>query len=153
MTCDQMKIEEFKADKAHEEELTRATVQFEHAAMRPVFLLNGGALIAALTFLGHAHPSASWQILAALGAWVFGLSAAGLAAWFGYRSQLCFRKAWSRKIEGDKAAQINFGRKAKRCRSLWGAFIICSLALFAAGGSLAVWFLYLGLSSPPPPAT
>jgi hypothetical protein len=60
---EQLKIEKFKAEAARELELTRLTGQFEHAAMRPAYLLNGGALIASLTYRGHVlepnkhHPS------------------------------------------------------------------------------------------------
>ncbi len=67
---------------------------FEHGALRPLYFLNGGALLAVMTFLGTVaaadHPSVTLNFgwtLAALATWAFGLFAAALAAAFGYLSQ------------------------------------------------------------------
>ena len=46
------KLVRYKAIRAHELELNRATGAFEHAALRPVVILNGGALVAFLSLLG-----------------------------------------------------------------------------------------------------
>lgn len=83
----------YKAVRAHELELNRATAAFEHAVLAPLYLLNGGAVVAFLTLLGAASASDSrldietgWAV-AAMTSWALGLLAAALATWFGYRAQ------------------------------------------------------------------
>ena len=49
---DKYSVEIFNAVKEHELELNRATAAFEHAALRPGIILNGGAAVAFLTLLG-----------------------------------------------------------------------------------------------------
>src|SRR5512143_171398 len=125
MTCNgELEIEKFKAKAAHELELTRATAQFEHAAMRPLYLLNGGALIATLTYLGHALGSdkpepTRWAILTALALWLSGLLFAGLTAQFGYNSQWNFLKAYRRKLDQKDEAQREFASKGHCNRVKW----------------------------------
>jgi hypothetical protein len=45
-------LERYKALRAHELELNRATAEFERAVLQPLFLLNGGASVAVLGLLG-----------------------------------------------------------------------------------------------------
>ncbi len=45
-------LEEYKALRAHELMLNERTSEFERAALQPLFLLNGGAVVAFLTLLG-----------------------------------------------------------------------------------------------------
>jgi len=45
-------IERYKAMHAYVVELVRATVAFEHAAVKPLFILNGGALVVVFALLG-----------------------------------------------------------------------------------------------------
>jgi len=47
-------LDVYNAVRAHELELNRATAAFEHAVLSPLYLLNGGALVAFLTLLGAA---------------------------------------------------------------------------------------------------
>jgi hypothetical protein len=79
----------YKAERAHELMLNQATSAFEHAAIAPLLVLNGGGAVAFLTLLGavsdpKARLSAStgWAIAAAV-AWAVGLILAALAASFG----------------------------------------------------------------------
>jgi hypothetical protein len=46
------RLEEYKALRAHELMLNERTSEFERAALQPLFLLNGGAVVAFLTLLG-----------------------------------------------------------------------------------------------------
>ncbi len=71
---------------------------FEHAALKPLFLLNGGALVVAVGFMGAAlsrwvpPTDAITAIQNAIYLWSGGLVAAALAAFAGFRSQLSFHK-------------------------------------------------------------
>jgi hypothetical protein len=49
----------YQAQRAHELELNKATAAFEHALVSPLFLLNGGAVVAFLTLLGAASAKDS----------------------------------------------------------------------------------------------
>ncbi len=139
MTDDnEFKIEKFKADASHELELMRATIQFEHAAMRPAYLLNGGALIASLTYLGHRHDLTMWAIIVAVALWLFGLLSAGLATQFGYKSQWSFLKAYRQKIDGNDAGKLQFSQNGHCHRSKWSVCIFASLACFGAGSVFAL---------------
>jgi hypothetical protein len=77
-----------------EYEMIRPMAAFEHAALRPLFLLNGGALVAYLTLFGAlGKDEFEFLFLAlAVGGWVFGLCLATLAAFFAALSQFAFRK-------------------------------------------------------------
>ncbi len=48
----QRRIEHFKARLSAGIELQRATAAFEHAAIKPLYLLNGGAAVAMLALYG-----------------------------------------------------------------------------------------------------
>jgi hypothetical protein len=50
--------EVYGAVRGHELMLNQATAAFEHAALTPLFLLNGGATVAFLTLLGAASGKA-----------------------------------------------------------------------------------------------
>jgi hypothetical protein len=92
-------VEIYRAYRAHELELNRATSAFEHAALAPLYLVNGGAVVAFLTLLGATSSEQSelqvatgWALGAAI-AWSLGLLAVTLAARAGYESQRGFTKA------------------------------------------------------------
>ena len=83
-------------------EVLRANIAFEHAALRPAYMLNGGALIVFLALFGTIitsdDPSQVLHEPLAIGAmvvWVLGLMGAVSSTVFGYYSQLAFR------LEGD----------------------------------------------------
>ncbi|MCH8111937.1 MAG: hypothetical protein IH905_08295 [Proteobacteria bacterium] len=145
--------EKYRAFAAQHLEIFKATVAWEHAILKPPFLLNGGALIAVLTFLGHvwtADPSqnlvvSKWLMILAMILWVLGLVAAGAATLFGYESQFAFLKAFRRRKEADdkddpelEALADTFGRKGATTRRIWKGGVIASLSFFGIGAVLAI---------------
>ena len=84
-------LEIFKSVQEHELELNKATSAFEHAALRPGIILNGGAAVAFVTLLGavkNVPPSFHTPLAAeAIMAWGVGLFFAALATAFGWISQ------------------------------------------------------------------
>jgi hypothetical protein len=91
-------LEVYKAERAHELMLNQATSAFEHAAIAPLLVLNGGGAVAFLTLLGAvSNPSSrfsastGWAVAAAI-AWAVGLVLAALAASFGLGSQRAFSR-------------------------------------------------------------
>jgi hypothetical protein len=88
-----------------EYEMIRATAAFEHAAIRPLFLLNGGALVVYLGLFGALNRSdgaaaaINWSIgKFAAWLWITGLVFAALAVFLGALSQFAFRKLRSQEI-------------------------------------------------------
>jgi hypothetical protein len=73
------KLERLKHTYGLEYEMIRATAAFEHATLRPLFILNGGALVAYLALLGAGRIDFPIGRLAVL-AWAIGLIAAAVAA-------------------------------------------------------------------------
>ncbi len=107
----QKKLEYFKSRLAHIDEMTRATAGFEHAAVKPPLLLNGGAAIATLTLYGAIGlPSFGWEVilvLLALSFWAFGLVFATLATGHAFKSQLQFYKSTSQEIKAIVEREFN----------------------------------------------
>ena len=156
------RLERLRRRHLHSMELLRATVAFEHAAIKPPMLLNGGALVVFLALIGtlKARPgidagfSEGWA-LGALLVWVVGLVFATTAIAKGYYSQLAFRKAHDTELtadeqkEGDKRVTaiqrkrrargfLRKGHAHRRCAEL---SILASIGLFVVGvgfGLLAV---------------
>jgi hypothetical protein len=90
-------LEVYKGFRAHEALLNRATAEFERAALQPLFLLNGGAMVAFLTLLGAVAGKSQTNLdLAAtkwaLTVWSGGLLLAAFATAFGYLSQRQFAR-------------------------------------------------------------
>jgi hypothetical protein len=82
-------LEQEKEAVEHGRLLTQATIAFEHAAIRPLYLLNGGAVIAALTYAGNIGKLGGSRLdfgflIGALMAWSAGLVAAFAVTAFGY---------------------------------------------------------------------
>ena len=133
---------------AHHVELIRATAAFEHAVLRVAFLLNGGALIATMTFLGNVWPKehfARGSIVTALLIWILGLVMAGFATHYGYLSQHNFLKAfrrnteWLEGLDGDlKTKAEKHSKDAEDQRETWKFFVLVSLALFGMGSAVAI---------------
>ncbi len=92
-------IEVYKALRSHEITLNQATTAFEHAAIAPLLLLNGGAAVGFLTLLGavsdtDSRLAASTELaVLAIGAWSLGLIMAAVAARLGLQSQRSFSRA------------------------------------------------------------
>lgn len=94
-------LERYKARRAHELELNRATSAFERAVFQPLFLLNGGASVAVLGLLGAwgARITAAGikAVYVGLFCWSVGLVLATVATLFGYFSQRDFTRAEHKK--------------------------------------------------------
>jgi hypothetical protein len=109
----EVEVEVYRAERAHELMLNEATSAFEHAAIAPLLLLNGGGAVAFLTLLGAINDpksklsaSTGWAI-AASAAWTLGLIAAALGASFGLTSQRAFSKA--HRIERQQVERLLLG--------------------------------------------
>ncbi len=145
---------------AHELELNRATAAFEHGVLSPLYLLNGGAVIAFLTLVGAASADDSsltidtgWAV-AAVGVWAAGLAAAALATWFGLQAQRGYaigersrRLTVERLIASDAVADAASTDVSCEASALWetagsnqrrfGGLIAASILLFLVGAAAA----------------
>lgn len=134
-----------------EYEMVRATAAFEHATLRPLFLLNGGALVTYLALYGALNRPGGAAALdtkfaaVAIGCWVVGLLLAMICAFRASQSQYAYRKLRGRqadrkeyelgiqtqksleKIEQEIGAQIQIGQSAHK----WAVVIgVLSLTAF-----------------------
>lgn len=123
-------LEDRKREHESSLELFRSTIQAALNALRTCLLINGGAAVALLAFVGHVAtndvafanvPIAS--VARAMGAYVVGVLAGGFAAGFTYLAQWCFVQDWDKSGTGFNITAILFG--------------LASLALFGAGSYLA----------------
>ena len=153
-----MAVEKYRAREAQHLEIFRATVAFEHAALKPPLLLNGGALVGVLTFLGNAWTPLSqagtvefavikWLMLVAMVLWANGLFFAAWATVSGYKSQSAFLEEFRRNrdvADGRRdppdhmhlAAELGQEGVEERVEWKWGINI--SLICFGVGALLAV---------------
>ncbi|ADJ29876.1 hypothetical protein [Nitrosococcus watsonii] len=155
-------LERFKAKLASESELLKATAAFEHAALRPLYLLNGGALIAFMALYGAIvrttdtcvqidHPWAKGAMVI----WTIGLAFAVFVTVSAYCSQFAFLKHIRRKLEADKASDDDnphtagekegeatcWGDKGKKHRRWAMGFWLASITLFIIGVAVACFSL------------
>lgn len=115
-----------------ERDLFEATVKFEHASLRPLYLLNGGAAVAVLAFSGGA-PQFAAIMVTPIKFWVIGLVFAAFATFAGYFSQLKFYKRLGRRRVGKEDEAIQFGKDGANIRRFAYFFGIVSLLLFCIG--------------------
>jgi len=154
---DKIKLEHVKHALESRRQLRQATINFEHASLRVLFLLNGGGLIAFLTFLGTEAGKGlenKWTICTLI-SWLVGLALAGLATGFGYQSQLNFYKAHGRYQQAlidlreypvdENLTKNDLENKAKtlgsqaHCQRAWAHYFgIASLVVFALGAGLSI---------------
>ncbi len=120
--ADQRQLERLRFSHAQSVELLRSTTAFEHAALRPPMLLNGGALVVFLALFDSVKTGAStiqgfndaWAA-AAIGIWIFGLLVASVGTALGYYSQLAFYKERGRRIDAEREGnQENLEEAAKK---------------------------------------
>jgi hypothetical protein len=139
-------------------ELIKATAAFEHAALRPPFLLNGGALVVYLALFGALRSSEHGEInlyysIAAMTAWVVGLILSFSAVACAYYSQKRFEKAQRRLIEtldaefagnqrlaGNRDTERNMESKRGHAYRKWATFLVAvSLLAFVVGVGLGMY--------------
>ncbi len=119
-------------------ELARQVAAFEHAALKPLYLLNGGGAVALLAFIGQIWSRESADqltisgIAVAISFYIFGLIFAAVATLAGYAQQQFFFKASGGT---GKRAYTLAGHTARLIAWLMG---LASLASFAAGSFRAV---------------
>jgi hypothetical protein len=125
----------FESQTAYQRELLAAVVGFAAAAIRSLFLLNGGAVIALLAFYGDllaggggAATLRPTELVAALALFVTGLIAAFLCAAAAYLGQLAF-------AEGGRQGL------ARALRGLALLAAAASVTLFALGAFRALGLL------------
>lgn len=112
LTDKDKEIERYKAMHAYIVELARATAAFEHAAIKPLFILNGGALVVVFALLGTIWNDSGkfaekgW-LVAALACWGVGLFFAAISAALGYKSQHAFLKHRHRELDAEHARDAN----------------------------------------------
>src|SRR3990172_5283938 len=112
-------VERYKAERAYELELLRATTAFEHAVLKPTFLLNGGALVIVFALLGTIWKDKGQfagvdVLILAIGCWAAGLASAAVASVLGYLSQWAFLKARHRKLDSERALDAKHNEEARR---------------------------------------
>lgn len=131
--------------------LQQATSAFEHAALKPPFLLNGGALIVALPFLGAVAASSDERfsienvdlVWWAIGVWAFGLTLAAIATALGFAHQLNFYSEGTKMLAGEKDEADAFAKTATTYRKWAYGCWIFSLFSFLAGVVLGILGLAL----------
>jgi hypothetical protein len=112
-------------------ELTRAVISFGQVAIRSLVLINGGAAIAVLTFIGNFtqnQNSLMNELSYSLLSFCFGAAAAALVAGFAYVTQFLYD---------------GFSKKASRIGTAFHIlavfFAIASFTLFIVGVLTAFW--------------
>jgi hypothetical protein len=117
-------LERYKADRAHELELNKATAEYEHAWLRVVTALNGGAAGAFVTFLGVVWKAGehSWQFpVFALVSWAAGLLVISAATNMALQAQTRYAgglRLWReieeiRQFKKDNERRLSYERQRK----------------------------------------
>lgn len=138
-------------------EMIKATVAFEHAALRPPFLLNGGALVVYLALYGalsRGDSASSFDrcyVYWAMSLWIVGLVVATIATGAGFWSQFSFRRHRGQQIKEAEARDQNnpsdadkrkteserYARYGEISRKAAFVCVIFSVILFISGVILA----------------
>lgn len=125
--------------KTHAAETYKSLISISVEGLKSVLLLNGGSIVAILTYLGHASsgPQLAVRIKCSLIWFVVGLVTVGLAFVTSYFTQFAL---YNESINPKKY------KGPKHERYLWGTLIlaILSLASFAFGAFSAVTALSMG---------
>jgi hypothetical protein len=126
-------VERYKLEHDRNMEMFRSTIQAGQNALRTCLLINGGAAVALLAFLGHVASGegagASMPMVAvarALAFYVAGVLIGGLASGFTYLAQFFFSDDWNKTGHAFNTAAILSG--------------LLSLGLFGYGSYLAYVF-------------
>lgn len=123
-------------------------------ALKGLTLVNGGAIVGLLTFIGNsATPFDQHDLGVGLVSFVIGLTANLLAYVFGYFSQATFMEATIHELWNDQRDMVGVPRDdqpAKYVRIggqvLWGAILtaLTSLASFACGATVVAKSFFAG---------
>ena len=147
------KLERLKHLYGLEYEMIRATAAFEHAAIRPLFILNGGALVVYLGLVGTLRRNDAQAAIDfsvgqfAVYLWVAGLVLATLAVFLSALSQFKFRKVRGQEIvQAEIALGLHTGSASEAAQAIgsYGGQAVCyrqaavvmgvaSILLFMAG--------------------
>jgi len=158
-------IERYKAMQAYRLELVRATNVFEHAALKPPFILNGGALVVMMALLGaiwrdNGQFAEKGMLIYALICWGAGLFFAAIAAASGYLSQFAFLKARHKELDAEHAKDARDRIEVRRNLTdqkiegkrgiIWRDWakvcVVLSLLLFLAGVVIGANALLMSIS-------
>lgn len=163
---EQRRLDNFRNHLQGKLQLQQATIAFEHAALKPLFLLNGGALVLSLAFLGailSSAPGGRFQIHDtemvwwAIFLWGSGLVLAAVCTGLGYLHQLNFFRESNQNTlhrlrlddgKEEEAAESKTqakkdGKRAHRQRNWAYGVWFASLAAFLGG--IVLGLLGLGL--------
>ena len=121
------------------DKLLDATVAFEHAALRPPYILNGGAAVYVLAFAAQLELKIVGDLVWPLALWVAGLVLASGATGAGYVSQFQFLKEERRKAEGETAKAEGHGKRGVWSRRVAYCCAGASIFVFAVGAGIALY--------------
>jgi hypothetical protein len=133
---------------AMEYQMIQATAAFEHAALRPLFFLNGGAAAGFTALYGALQPGpgSAYFFRLAIITWVVGLLLASTAAFAAAYSQFNFRKYRSVQVSvEERAVGISVDRSdwAKASDYAETAQFYRRVAVWAGAGSLLLFIVAL----------
>lgn len=126
-----LNLERYRAEVENERAMQRAAVDFALLTLRTLILLNGGAAIGSMTYLGNiwakaAPQAAAGAALAAPGMFAFigGLVAGALAAGAAYIAQILF-------VEMDHSTGRGSPASTWGGLTRWGAVVLAALSVGA----------------------
>jgi hypothetical protein len=140
-------LAQYEARNASARELFKSVITTAGVAIKSLILINGGAAVALLAFIGHLATSETNQHAAPVHAFAFpllwfviGVWTAALFAGFVAAAQKLYSEAYDRAVKNDAQAAQR-GRRLQRCANACVVVVIvcglCSLAAFARGSYLA----------------
>jgi hypothetical protein len=131
-----------------EYEMIRATTAFEHAAIQPLFYLNGGALGIFITLFSQKSFDPTWAVSAII-AWTIGLLAASIAAFTGAASQFRFRNLRGVEVQiAEKSLGFDEKLDHEKLHELLGAHTAsgnCYRTVAIRSGYLSVLLFLIGV--------
>jgi hypothetical protein len=106
----QFALEKYRLDRAHELELNKATLLYEHENLKILSYLNGGAAFLYVGFLGTTLKQANGPSMSShgwpVGLWALGLLATAMALWLMYESQVKFTQAYYARRRAEEKRQF-----------------------------------------------
>lgn len=99
-------LEKYRLDRAHELELNRATLNYEHESLKILAYLNGGGAGVYVGFLSSTLKQPGFvpndSSILAVAAWAMGLLAAAAALWVACESQVKFAQAYHARRRAEE---------------------------------------------------